>query len=653
MTTSSTMPFVLSTCSCQSTPSSTYDQLPRLRHQQRVRERESNSSSIKPCSNPLVNLSQDIFKSSLSTMASSTGSSSGPSSTTEGMINIGGANFKKEEDRYFNKDIKLAGSEIDTLKKTCYQFSIECPRFKDMYDKINEEVKSMPMTQDVKLHIFLGSQIMLKSLHVEHNFKFDDKTFDINPDAFKSENKEFLKMILPVLYVKCLYRPWLVSKEAAHTKVNPGQAPEIQKDKLKENDGFYKEHTNLKDFKQIPYKNIKDFNTGDSLEHVLKMVLENSYPSNPAIYEEWSRSFTNVLKVGALNDAQRSRMESTAIHYIVTKSEFNKMSIEGTLKYRTNKSNGETFYGLDLSCSSYSAFIYMCYLVNKGFVVQDEDNTYVLLVFKVPLNFLNNSHFFNKQGQLKVIVKNVGGHQAVRLDSEIPISSDMWDSMTALQYTDNMAQFNDEVFKASEGFLRHHAEFIQVRQSIVPLSLVKEIFGMSTHQAIVATSNFYFDQLNLADKMIVYTRCWEYVKNFNSIAEDQLVDKAIPSTLQEFKPTYEILKDKFYKARINQTSTEDDIEKLNDDLNVILMKHTITGGQDELKELEKLKNVKEQNEKFKGRIEDLEQMVKDQNEKFKQLSERFNLSMASSDMDVDSMGTINPTSPAKRKAPRA
>ena len=604
-------------------------------------ERESNSSSIKPCSNPLVNFLQDIFKSSLSSMASSTGSQGASSNVEDNMINIAGARLKKEEDRFFNKEIKVTGPELDELKKTCYNVSITTPEFKEMYEKINDEARSMPMTQDVKLNIFLGSQLLLKSKHIENNFKFDDKTFDINPDAFKTENKKFLKQILPVLYIKCLYRPWLVSKEAAHTRVNPDQAPEIQKDTLKKNDKFYKDHANIKDFKQIPFKNIKDFNNSDSLEHVLKEVMENSFPSNPTIYDEWSRSFTIALKVGAINDAQKSRMESTAIYYIVTKSEFNQMSIEGVLNYRVNKTSKEVFYGLDLSCSSYAAFIYMCYLVNKGFVVQDEDNAYVLLVFKVPLNFLNNSNFYNKQGQLKLIIKNVGGHQALRLDAEIPISTDMFDSMTALQYNYNMAQFNDEVFKAEEGFLRHYAEFIQIRQSIVPLSLVKEILGMSTHQAIVATSNFYFDQLNLGDKMMVYTRCWEYVKNSNSIAEDALVDKEMPSTLQEFKQTYEILKDMYYKAGVNPTSTEEDFNKLNLDLEMFLFKYSLTGDQDE----QKIKIVKAQNEQQVKRIEDLEKEMQVLKEQLKLSSKA-----TSSDMDVD-VG-VNPA-PSKRKAPAA
>ena len=241
----------------------------------------------------------------------------------------------------------------------------------------------------------------------------------------------------------------------------------------------------------------------------------------------------------------------------------------------------------------------MCYLLNKEYVKPDEDSMYVLLVFKVPVNFLNNSKFFDSKGQSKVIIKNVGHHQAVRLNSEIPISTEMWESMTALQFKFDMTSFNDTVFKFDQGHLRHYAEFVNVRQSIVPIELVKEILQMSTFQVIQVTGGFYFDQLDLVDQLQIYDRCWDFVKYLNKLDQDYEVDRAMPSTLKKFKGIHETLKEPFYKAGINKDSSEEEIAKLNRELKAFLFGE----NQDEFKKLI------DENEALKNRVGDLEEMM--------------------------------------------
>ena len=350
-----------------------------------------------------------------------------------------------------------------------------------------------------------------------------------------------------------------------------------------------------KSIKELDFQNIKNFNNQDTLYNILNEVMQNSTPSHPIIKEEWSKSFTGVLKPGRVNDDQALRLESSAVHYIGSKTEWNKLQIEGKFKFRENK-DGEKFYGINLAVSSYSAFISTCYLLNKEYLKSDEDSTFVLLVFKVPINFLNNSNFFDSKGQSNIIIKNAGNHQAVRLNAEIPISTEMYESITALEFKFDMTRFNDSVFQFQEGNLRHYAEFLNVYQSIVSTCLVQDICEMSTFQVIQATGGFYFDQFDIVNKMKIYIRCWDFVKSVNKLDQDDEVNRALPSTMKKFTDTYELLKEPFFKAGINPNSTEAEIAKLNRELNSIL-------------NLESQDKFKEENQKLKDRVGFLEEMM--------------------------------------------
>ena len=103
---------------------------------------------------------------------------------------------------------------------------------------------------------------------------------------------------------------------------------------------------------------------------------------------------------------------------------------------------------------------------------------------------------------------------------------------------------------------------MNIYQSIVQAPLVLDICQLSTYQVIEASESFYFNQFDIVNQMRIFIRCWDYVKHSKTLETDIEVLKALPLTIKDFNPTYEKLKNTYFKAGLHANSTEEEIEKV-------------------------------------------------------------------------------------------
>ena len=167
-----------------------------------------------------------------------------------------------------------------------------------------------------------------------------------------------------------------------------------------------------------------------------------------------------------------------------------------------------------------------------------------------------------------------------------------------------MTKFNHTIFKYEAGNIRLYAEFMNIYQSIVQTPLVLDICQMSTYQVIKASEGFYFNQFDIVNQMRIYVRCWDFAKATKKLDTDEEVLKALPSTIAEFNPTYEKLKETYFKASLHANSTDEEFNALKKDLINLLTSE----NQQEVKEVNQ--KLKEDNEGLHQRMNQLENIIK-------------------------------------------
>ena len=112
--------------------------------------------------------------------------------------------------------------------------------------------------------------------------------------------------------------------------------------------------------------------------------------------------------------------------------------------------------------------------VNKHYV--SSKSKFSMLIIKLEICYLYSTQLadkwvYHKSGKFKYILVSSGPFE---------LSTDMWGSMTVLQFHEDFTFYTDLVLRYEDGFLRNFSEFFDFLNFYVAENIVLDILGFST-----------------------------------------------------------------------------------------------------------------------------------------------------------------------------